>query len=193
MVPIHRDITISRRAALRVAAIGGAGLLIMRPDAAFGAVSPTSIEAVPGGVDAYLAASPTTGITDLAGIHAEYREAAAAFPFELPPGWTFPPESSLRDIQTSSESSETKAVWERGNGAAEAYLFWQTAVATAAYEAHLRGDQTGVDSLLDTLESGFRSDVRRAVLEDPADELIKVDVAAARSGDFASLKRVAID
>jgi hypothetical protein len=125
------------------------------------------------------------------GIHAEYLEAAAKFPFDLPSGRAFPPKSSLQYSVTSRTMPETKVMWERGNGIAEVYMFWPCAVATAAYEAHVRGDRVGVESLLDTLEAGYSSDVRRSVLEDPADGFLKVDAAEARTGDFSSLKYVA--
>ncbi|RWZ49534.1 hypothetical protein ELQ90_12240 [Labedella phragmitis] len=167
---------------------------MLRPEAAIAATLPVRVETGPGDVDAYLSEMPSKGLTDLAGIHAEYREAAAAFPYEMPPGWSFPSESGLRDIPTTaSEGSETSALWERGSGTAEAYLYWQTAVSQAAYEAHLDGDQAGVASLLDTLEAGYRSDVRRTVLEDPAEDFIRIEIAAARNGDFTGLKSVASD
>lgn len=181
------EILISRRAVLRVTALGGAGLLIMQPSAAFGAASSDSLEKRPGSIDAYVAATATAGFTDLAGIHAEYRDAVRRFPFDLPDGWTFPPESSLRDILPSTGSRGAEPSWQRGNGYAEAYVYWQSAVATAACEAHSRGDLAGVERFLNALESGYKSKVRRAVLEDPEDGFLKIEVNAARRGDFAGL------
>lgn len=191
-MPRNRDIALSRRAVLKVAAAGGVSLLVLQPRAAFGASRPSE-EALTADIDSYVAATMRKGLTTLDGIHAEYREAASKFPFALPSGWTFPAESSLTNPLTSVSSADTEVLWERGNGAAEVYLYWQSAVATEAYEAHLRGDSAQVERSLNQLESGYSSVVRRAVLEDPSDGFLKIEVAAARGGDFKSLKSVAID
>lgn len=196
-VPVSRNsqVAVSRRAILQIAA-AGTGILILQPAAAFAATPTNSLEKRSDVLSAYIAMTSDSGVTDLNGIRAEYRAAAAIFPLDLPPGWVFPAESSLYN-------TEPDVQWQRGGGAAEAYLYWQSAVATAAYHAYLGGDSSGVEHYLDTLESGYNSAVRRAVLEDVANEFITVKIvtarnadagalAAARRGDFTKLKQVSI-
>jgi hypothetical protein len=135
------------------------------------------------------AASLTIGsvvdnFTDLEGIRAEYRAAIATFPLKLPTGWVFPAESSLRD-------PDSNALWERGNGRAEAYFFWQRSVASEAYRAHLRGDDALAVSYLDVLENGYDTTTRRAVLNDPNNDLVLHAIRPARGRDFSGLIPIA--
>ncbi|MBN9154551.1 MAG: hypothetical protein J0J05_11260 [Microbacterium sp.] len=192
-----REVVMSRRALLQVAAAGGAAWLIFQPGTALAATG-ANIEKASGAVDAYVGAIAHGSFTNLSGIHAEYRDAIAKFPFALPKGWAFPPESSLSNtVNVSKErasvvSTDAEVLWERGNGYAEAYLYWQSAVAGAACHAFEAGDAAAVERLLDTLETGYNSSVRLKVLEDPTDEFLRIEIPAARSGNFDMLKSVAV-
>jgi hypothetical protein len=188
---------LSRRTLLHIAATGagalwvGGGLAQASP--ALGLESARErqpdIEKHVGAIDAHAAAPPAAGFTDIAGIRDEYRKAIAAFPLLLPAGWVFPPESRLSEAEPGMQ-------WERGAAAAEAYFFWQGAVVSEAEAAHARGDEASAARLLDSLEAGYRSSVRRAVLEDPDDGFLGGatrrggPVHAARNGDFSALRQM---
>lgn len=123
--------------------------------------APTSAPA-PDPVDS-LAADPVAAFVDGFGpgpaivwldgeaVEDEFHAAAAAFPLELPDGYTWPTET-LRPFGTVSE-------YQRGTGAAEAYLYWEAATATAAYADHRIGDPASV-AHLEALVDGYASPVR---------------------------------
>ncbi|WP_341941512.1 hypothetical protein [Microbacterium sp. LWH10-1.2] len=125
-----------------------------------------------------------SGLTDLAGIHAEYLAAVATFPFALPKGVIFPAASSIA-------SASPDARWERGTGRSEAYFFWHEATVSAAEEASARGDVAESHRLLDTLDAGYESNLRKAVWED-AVGLFASKKDLARKGDFKSLVQLTI-
>jgi hypothetical protein len=164
--------SMSRRSLLQAAAAGSAvligSILTASPARAASSLGMTSSSA----------SSDLGRFTDIAGVHSEYRDAIAAYPLPLPPGWTFPAESQQRDGSVVGQ-------WERGSGQAEAYFYWQRANAVAAYEAYLRGDPTEAERLLDVLAYGYNSPVRKAVLEDPENVFLREALPAARATQLA--------
>jgi hypothetical protein len=108
------------------------------------------------------AAQGSVGISsNLEGIHHEYTNAAASWPFALPAGYRMPPQSQLTDPPGEA------AKWEVGSGLAEAYLNWSTLMAISVIAASRRGDRSAVSERLNALRSGYQYAVRRAILEDP--------------------------
>lgn len=104
----------------------------------------------------------------------EYAEAVRTWPFALPDGQALPAHSGLRD------EPDIPARWERGCGAAEAYLVWSTLTASAAHSAFAGGDTVTANRYLDSLISAYDSDIRRAVLEDPEQLFLRDIVLPAR-------------
>lgn len=82
----------------------------------------------------------------------EFHAAAAAFPLDLPAGYTWP--TGL------SRSLGTVAEYQRGTGVAEAYLYWEAAHATAAYAADYNGSPGAVAAHIDELVDGYASPIR---------------------------------
>jgi hypothetical protein len=82
----------------------------------------------------------------------EFHAAAAAFPLDLPAGYTWPTEMS-RSLGTVTE-------WQRGTGVAEAYLYWEAAHATAAYAAWRSGDMVSAVAQVEVLVDGYASAIR---------------------------------
>lgn len=143
---------------------------------------PELLDTAPISVDEYVArfSEPTGrpyGTDGLDEVNAEYREAAQVFPFALPDGYAFPAESWLRGRALPDG-------WQPGDGVAEAYIFWQKATATAAFNDHLRNDQAAASAHLDALTAGYDSAVRAMFVDD--DDLAYLDevVAPAYEGDF---------
>ena len=171
------QISVTRRTLLQVVTVGSGVLL--------GSLIPTSANAAAPLASAGAAVpvagqtAGTAAFTDIQGVWAEYGEAIANFPLALPEGWSFPAESAMRN-------SEPDVQWEVGCGNTEAYLCWQRAVATAAHEAHQRGDHDEADRLLDLLEAGYDSPTRRAVIKDPDNAFLAMAVRPARSADGAA-------
>ena len=161
--------SVSRRTLLYVAAAGSGALLGSFVPAAGAIASPDSTALSSGrkiaDMDVFL---------DIDGLRAEYRQATATFPISLPAGWSFPPESRQQDTGPG-------VMWEKGNGVAEAYFFWQFAVATAAHEAHLQGHKLDADRFLDVLEAGYSTPIRRAVIDDPDAAFVTEAIQPARS------------
>lgn len=171
--------TVSRRTLFQFAAVGTGFLLGGFVPAAHATAAPRS---------ATLANSREIAgmgtFLDIDGVRAEYRKAIAKFPLTLPVGWSFPPESKQQD-------SEPGVRWEKGNGEAEAYFFWQYAVATAAHEAHLQGDAVEANRLLDALEAGYLTPTRRAVIDDPEAVFVAEAIQPARGANAAARGTVA--
>jgi hypothetical protein len=165
---------VSRRTFFQVAAIGAgvvaAGLLPVS-DAA--AASKRRLPSEGGEV------ADSSRFLTIEEVRAEYRAEIVDFPLSLPAGWSFPPESKREDTVPG-------ALWEEGNGTAEAYFFWQYATAAAAQQAHSRGDDFEADRFLDALEAGYGSPTRRAVLDDPEAVFIREAVQPARRGNVAA-------
>lgn len=182
-----RGRAVSRRT-LIIGVASGVGMLGLSTGSAFAADANTSAEPELRSSEEFLRAMPSAGVTDLEGIHAEYVEAVAAFPFPLPPGFAFPAKSGLENIAPSFMPNDVPVVWRRGNGYAEVFMYWQSAMATAVLNAHSRDDEEEVSRILDSLENGYNSAVRRAVLEDPDNAFIKNHLAPARGGDFSELE-----
>lgn len=153
-----------------LAAVAAVSLGARPAAAATSSAVPINKSAVPPGPDSF---------TDLAGIHAEYRNAVETFPFELPSGVSFPRVSSYRDAVPAS-------LWERGNGEAEAYFFWHNETAAAAKNAYSSANATEANRLLDFLDAGYASPTRRSVWQD-TDATFPMALERARNGDFGSL------
>lgn len=141
-------------------------------------------------IDQYLSSVSKPGFTDLAGIRAEYLDASVNFPFALPAGGTFPANSSLRNSDSDSDRKMEPETWERGIGIAEAYFVWQAATVSAAHHAQSDGNSVESNRLLDALDAGYASPVRKAILEDP-DGHFPSAIDQARKGDFTSLAGLA--
>ena len=105
----------------------------------------------------------------------EYRDAVAAFPFELPTGVEFP--ASVDDCQ----AGETW-VYQTGYGEMKAYFFAETAWACAAIKAHASGD-AGESHALDMMQQVHASPGFQAYFEDPDGQWQKV-LDKARLGDY---------
>lgn len=179
MVNDERD-QISRRNLLKGAGVAvGAGVVMAFASLPIGASAATK-DATPDA--AGIAQTRSKGITNLAGVHAEYRDAISSFPFDLPPGVSFPPESNLRD-STPGEN------WEIGNGRAEAYMFWHSATVAAAVAARDGGDPKESDRLLSMLNDGFNSKTRADIWIDP-DESFQSALREARKGNANDLLRL---
>lgn len=173
---------VSRRVMLKHAGLtAGLGMVVAFASSPLGAslASASTSTSKPDVNEGERCSAVPPGLTDLAGIHAEYLSAIAAFPFVLPAGAVFPAASSLRD----SVSGE---MWERGAGEAEAYFFWHDATVSAAEDAANRGNDDEARQLLSALESAFKSAKRQAVWED-TDEVLSSRIAKAKKGDFSAL------
>lgn len=122
------------------------------------------------------------------GIRDEYWRAALTFPFPLPDGYAFPANPILWGPGDQ---------YEAGYGAADAFMFWSGATATAAWAAHQRGDEETADALLDNLVECWNSPVQSLHVEqeDPSadDPLIDQTIRPARSGNFAPLQQWMIE
>lgn len=103
----------------------------------------------------------SAAVTDLEGIHAEYRSEVAAWPLELPDGYTLPVESSLVN------PAESRVEWELGAGRAEALENWTVLTAFAAYAAQQRGDERTARASLSRLSSAYRGSLAKSVVDDP--------------------------
>lgn len=127
---------------------------------------------------------------DNGGVEAEFREAAVAFPFELPERYWWPETSWLA-------SSSDPARSEPGSGVVQAYFFWQMATATAAYADHLRGDEAAASDHLAALADGYASPVRSMYLdpEQPGTESSYYQgvIETAMQGDWDALVEVEVD
>lgn len=110
-------------------------------------------------------------------VNAEYREAAQSFPFTLPEGYAFP--AVARFVGRSLPDG-----WQRGDGVAEAFIFWRQATATAAFNDHLRGDQQAAEVHLDALAAGYDSAVRAMFVEDAELGYLEQTVRPAYEGNF---------
>ncbi|WP_139327462.1 hypothetical protein [Microbacterium sp. RURRCA19A] len=184
---------LSRRALLRVALIGAGALTgaIAAPTAASAATErsiPTN----------RIDTSPRPIFVGLEEVRAEYKEAVRTFPLALPQGWSFPADSSAG--QTDSPSSQAApSLWEKGFGHVEVFMYWLSAVAAAACDAHARSDNQSADELLDLLEAGFATPQRRMAIPDPENLLLGLLVDPARGGgsqarhsaDFTNLRSIA--
>lgn len=98
---------------------------------------------------------PTTGdMVWLSGaeVEDEFHAAAAAFPLDLPAGYTWPTGLS-RSLGTVTE-------YQRGTGVAEAYLYWEAAHATAAYADSRSGDMVSAVAQVEVLVDGYASPIR---------------------------------
>ncbi|MBW9110157.1 hypothetical protein [Microbacterium ureisolvens] len=166
-MPNTDPVAISRRTLLQVAAVGSGIVLGAWIPSAGAAAAPAGAAAEGSGLE---------GFIDIDGVHAEYRAAISNFRLPLPTGWSFPAESAVRE-------PEPNVMWEQGTGEFEAYLYWQRAVATAAQDAHLRGDDAEADRLLDALESGYNSSTRRGLIDDPDNLFVTVTIGPARGGN----------
>jgi hypothetical protein len=173
---------VSRRSMLRASlAVAGFGALfggLQAIGASPAAASGTGATAE-SAADGYRSATEH-GFTNLTGIHAEYSASVASFPFPTPDGGDFPYRSSLRDPAPN-------ALWERGNGAAEAYLAWQGLSVGAAASAASAGDTVQAAVLLDELEAAHLSPLRESFVED-SDGYFVAALKKARLGDFAELR-----
>lgn len=149
---------ISRRAALLSGAgtaAGAAALLLESPDRAGAALRPS------GSPDHSESAGIPEGVTDLAGVQAEYAETVQRWPFALPDGFVMPPVSRL------SDGGGARSYWSHGSGVAEAYLYWSEATAGAAYAAYRTGAEGLSGEHLDALVSVYDSQLVRSVIDDP--------------------------
>ena len=145
---------VSRRTVLYAAAAGSGVLLGGLASAGSATAASRSTGSRADGTTAEMEA-----FLDVNGVRAEYQQAIATFPLNLPDGWSFPPDSRVPD--------RPGVMWEKGSGVAEAYFFWQFAVASAAHEAHMRGEEAEAGRFLDVLESGYRTSLDRKIVEDP--------------------------
>lgn len=167
--------TVSRRTVLYAAAAGSGVLLGGLVPVGGATAAASNSTAYQGGrtiadMDAFL---------DIDGVRAEYQQAIVAFPLNLPDGWSFPPDSRQQDEGPG-------VMWEKGNGVAEAYFFWQFAVASAAHEAHLRGEEAEAARFLDVLEAGYSTPLRRAIVDDPEGAFVTEAVGPVRGGGAAA-------
>lgn len=169
---------VSRRAVLYAAA-AGSGVLLGGLVSISGASAVSTSTTHQGGQ----AIAGANKFLDIHGLRDEYRQAVATFPLSLPDGWSFPPESRKQDEGAG-------VLWEKGSGAAEVYFFWQFAVASAAHEAHTRGDGAQAARLLDILEAGYQTPLRRRIVEDPNGTFI-VDVIGPARGAGATARGLA--
>lgn len=119
------------------------------------------------------------GYTDLAGVQKEYAAAIAAFPFSLPAGTSFP-------LVSRYEDPVGDALWERGIGTSEAFLFWEKTTVQAAHDAYSRGEMQDADRFMDTLMTAYSSPVRAAAVQD-ADGYLWDSMNDARRGDYRTL------
>ena len=132
-------------------------------------------------VDAYVAqfSASDGSLPDVDAVNEEYRAAAAAFPLALPDGYAWPTETWLRDGQSGA--------WQQGNGVAQAYFFWQTATANAAFADHIRGNDQAAAEHLDALEAGRSGPVAAMFVQDPGGGYVSQAIAPAREGDWTPL------
>lgn len=147
----------------------------------------------PVSVDEYVRRMPPSGdstaqTTALSGVHDEYRTAVSVFPLQLPTGYAFPAQSSA--IYPAGASGSRFSV---GTGAAEAYFFWQNATAAAAYSAFLRGDRAASHQLLNAVEAGYATAVRKMCWEDPGDGYIVHSIEPGHNGNFLPLRLGGLD
>lgn len=166
--------TVSRRAVLYAAA-AGSGVLLGGLASASGATAASDSAAV----QSNRTIANTPAFLDIHGVRAEYQQAIANFPISLPDGWSFPPDSQEQDEGPG-------VMWEKGNGVAEAYFFWQFAVASSAHEAHLRGEEAEVACFLDVLETGYKTSLRSKIVEDPEGAFLADVIRPARGGGAAA-------
>ena len=169
---------LSRRTALLNGAgivVGAAVLLFDSPSTANATIQPP---ADPG--SERLALLPR-GFTDLAGIRAEYQKAVESWPFALPEGFSFSPFSSLSD-----EKGPT--YWEYGSGVAEAFFYWSTATATAAFAAYGSGKARTAQYHLAALVASYDSDLVRSVFDDSQLKDLRESIEQVQSaGNYAPL------
>jgi hypothetical protein len=142
----------------------------------------------PVSVDEYVRRMPPSGdstaqTTTLSGVHDEYRTAVSIFPLQLPAGYAFPAQSSATDPAGAPGSR-----FSAGTGAAEAYFFWQNATAAAAYSAFLQGDHARSHQLLNALEAGYATGVRRMYWQDLNDGFLVHSIEPGHNGNFLPLR-----
>lgn len=97
------------------------------------------------------APSSDTSLISVAEVEDECHEAAAAFPLELPDGYTWP--------SGPSRSYGNASQWECGTGVAETYSYWEAAQVTAAFADWSAGDEDAASEHLEALVSGYASPV----------------------------------
>jgi hypothetical protein len=83
-------------------------------------------------------------------------------------------------------------MWEKGSGVAEAYFFWQFAVASAAHDAYLQSKEAEAANFLDVLESGYKTSLRLKIVDDPEGAFVADVIGPARGGNAAARGSVPI-
>ena len=109
----------------------------------------------------------------------EYRDAAATFPNDLPPGIEFP--SRIPDAYDPAAASEP------GVGESIANFYWICAWQSAFIDAQAVEDSAGEEAALDSLESWKSTDFYQDHYEDPGDLWTKLMLEPARAGDATEL------
>lgn len=116
--------------------------------------------------------------------HEEYRKLRAMWPFDMPQGYVLPQESRHPDEPDGPEHRLALA---------ELYFTWRGATATAAYAAHLRGDDNSARKYLDNILSVGSDRISRMLIDDPLGEYSSLVIRPAMHGDYAMLKAFDID
>ncbi len=120
---------------------------------------------------------------DLEGALALHTAAAAAFPFALPAGWSFPADPGYYDRPEDGDNWSSKLilmrVWEYWNYA-------NVAEARAAWEA---GDEDAALGYLDIVREGFLSPVFPVNYDGVPEDWYEGSHGAFRDGDFAGFEQ----
>ncbi|MBQ3358879.1 MAG: hypothetical protein IJG47_08275 [Microbacterium sp.] len=181
---------LSRRSMLRmVAAVGGviAASTSLHAMGGQSAAAATSQSATPdvssSEMTQFVDAPRADSFTNLAGVRSEYAEVTTDFPLALPEQTEFPSASTLQDAAPNT-------LWERGSGAADAFMIWVGLTIAAASQAHSNGQTEQSLLLLDELDEGYASPARHAVLEDVG-RYFPAAISQARQGNFTGLLALA--
>lgn len=123
------------------------------------------------------------GANDLDAVEAEYRAAVRAFPYDLPAGYAWPAATGLED-----DPAHPGAMWERGNGVAQAFSYWEGTTALAAANAAERGDFLASDRYLGAIGNTEGDGTRGMYIDDG--RFTDRDVVPAFAGDWSGLQGV---
>ncbi len=120
------------------------------------------------------------GVTDYAGISAEYQRAIDSFPLPLPEGFTFPTE-----YQGGPPSEPTQ--YEAGNGYITPYFLAQCAYGSAAITAHVGGDEDAATENLHLAIDVTYTEAFDMFVEDPSRGFVTGVLEPALDGNYGPL------
>lgn len=117
----------------------------------------------------------------LDGVRALHVDAATAFPFPLPPGWTFPADPGYYDDSADGPNWSSKLalgrVWE----------YWNYANVTEAHAAWDSGDEATALAYLDVVRDGFLSPVFPVNFDGNAEAWYEGVHGGFRDGDYSNI------